>query len=302
MLIDIIWNQETTQVDLADGTITVGGGTRDHIRVDGLPHGLLSLTLMGQQLSVTAQRSVRIGASLFPARIPRLVVADEELRLPNDVIIRRVVDVKKRESRKTIDTAFVAEQLLSGTDVPVQDTRAASFTCVTGLDQGVVYAIPFNENSIGRADDAVIRVRDRAVSRQQAKLLKRGKDFVLEPVSGSMNGVFVNGRLVKKSAMLRTGDTVEVGQTVLRFDAAERAPQEMTAVAQPSAMPARPVAMPVVNEPSVSVKVQGELVAAPDSTVELPPRRRIPMELLMMGAGVGLTLVGMGIAAIFMRL
>lgn len=305
MLIDIIWNHETTQVDLADGILTVGGGMKDHIRIDGLPHGFLTLTTLGQQLSVTAQRSVRIGASLFPARIPRLVVADEELKLPNDVVIRRVVDAKKRESRKTIDTAFVAEQLLSGAEVPVQDTRAASFTCVTGLDQGHVYAIPFNDNSIGRADDAVIRVRDRSVSRQQARLFKRGKEFVLEPVSGSMNGVYVNGRLVKKSAALKTGDTVELGQTVLRFDAAERAPQEMTAVARPSAMAAKPVSVPVVAEPSVSVSaaVEAPVPSPPEPTIELPPQRRaIPMELVMMGAGVGLTLIGMAITMVFMSL
>ncbi len=289
MLIDIIWNHETTRVDLADGTLTVGGSLKDHIRLDGLPHALLSLTSAGQQLSVTAQRSVRIGASLFPARIPRLVVADEELKLPNDVIIRRVLDVKLRESRKSIDTAFVAGQLLSGAAVDVQDTRAASFTCVTGLDQGRVFPIPFEDNLIGRADDAVIRIRDRAVSRQQAKLMKRGKAFFLETVPSSMNGVYVNGRLLKKPLELKTGDTVELGQTVLRFDSSERAPQEMTAVA-PSAPP-EPVVTPAVAE-------LPPLVEALEPTAQ---PRTFGIELLMMGAGVGLTLLGMGIAAMMLR-
>jgi hypothetical protein len=65
MLIEIIWNAETTQLDLLDGTVTVGGGQADHIRLDGLPHGLLELTLLGSQLSVTAQRSFlpRAGAA-----------------------------------------------------------------------------------------------------------------------------------------------------------------------------------------------------------------------------------------------
>lgn len=298
MLIDIVWKHDTTQVDLADGTITVGGSPGDHIHIDGLPHGLLTLTLSGQQLSVTAQRSVRIGSSLFPARIPRLVVADEELKLPNDVIIRRVVDVKKRESRKLVDTAFVAEQLLSGAEVPVQDTRAATFTCVTGLDQGVVFAIPFTDNTIGRANDAVIRVRDRAVSRQQARLCKRGKDFILEPVKESMNGIYVNGRLLKKSATLKTGDTVELGQTVLRFDASERAPQEMTVVARPQP---QPVEVPAVAEVVRAAEPAPEPVI--DATIELPPLRRfVTMDLVMMGAGVGLALVGMGIAALVMHL
>lgn len=297
MLIEIIWNAEATRVDLADGTLTIGGGAKDHIRIEGLPHALLTLVLSGEQLSVTSQRSVRIGSSLFPARIPRLVVADEELKLPNDVVIRRVVDAKKRESRKNIDTAFVAEQLLSGGEVPVQDTRAATFTCVTGTDQGRVFPIAFERNSIGRADDAAIHIRDRAVSRQQATLHKRGKDFVLEPATSSMNGIYVNGRLVKKSAPLKAGDTVEMGQTVLRFDAPERAPQEMTAVARPQPKP-QPVPVPAVAEPAPVLELAPPAV---DEVIALP-RRGIGVELLMMGAGVCLTLLGMGIAALVMRL
>ena len=46
-------------------------------------------------------------------------------------------------------TAFVAQELLSG-DLHAEDTRAATFTCVTGLDAGRVFPIPFDDNIIGR--------------------------------------------------------------------------------------------------------------------------------------------------------
>ena len=36
-----------------------------------------------------------------------------------------------------------------------------------------------------------------------------------------MNGVYVNGLLLKKDTLLKTGDVVEVGQTILRFESGE---------------------------------------------------------------------------------
>ncbi|MFT3706719.1 MAG: FHA domain-containing protein [Archangium sp.] len=230
MRIDILWNNETTRVDLADGTVTVGGSTHDGIHIAGLPHALLTLTVEGTALKVFSQRSVRIGQALFPARIPRLVLEGEELKLPNDVVLRRVLDSHKRESRKTIGTAFVAKELLATGEIELVATRAASLTCVTGLDEGRTFPIAFESNVIGRADDAQIRVRDRAVSRQHAVLKRQDRDFVLEPVSSAMNGAYVNGALLRRTQTLQTGDTIEVGHTVLRFDSGERAPEERTLV------------------------------------------------------------------------
>lgn len=289
MRIDIIWNQVTTTVDLADGLATVGGGANDGICIEGLPHGLLALRLEGRQLSVTAQRSVRVGDALFPARVPRLLIEGEDLKLPNDVVIRRVVDQQKRESRKLMGTAFVAQELLSG-DLSAEDTRAATFTCVTGLDQGRVFPIPFDNNVIGRADEAAIRIRDRAVSRAHARLMRIGREYVLQLVTSSMNGVYVNGLLLKKNTTLKTGDVVEVGQTILRFDSAERAPEERTAVvAEPAPqLQASPVTLPQAAEPAPQL--------------ELPaPSRRVSFETVLMSAGLALTVLGIAAAALMLR-
>jgi len=291
MLIEIIWNAETTQVDLLDGAVTVGGSPADHIHLDGLPHGLLQLTLMGSQLSVTSQRSFRIGAALFPARVPRLVVADEALKLPNDVVIRRVVDAKAREQRKAIDTAAVAEELLNG-DASLENTRAATLTCVTGFDSGRVFALPYIENSIGRADDAVVRVRDRAVSRRQARLVKRGREFVLEAAS-PMNPAYINGIKLKNPRVLKTGDTLELGRTVLRFDAGERALSEHSVMMAhgPALSPnSAPVPAPLAAERAEPMH---------NETLELPPSPRSSFQdLALVMVGLSFTLLGMALAAI----
>jgi pSer/pThr/pTyr-binding forkhead associated (FHA) protein len=335
MRIDIQWNHDVTQVDLADGTVTVGGGKNDGIFLEGLPHALLTLTVDGATLRVLSQRSVRIGEALFPARIPRLVLEGEELKLPNDVVLRRVQDSKKRESRKTIGTAFVAQELLATGEVELQATRAASLTCVTGADQGRSYPLAFEANVIGRADEAQIQVRDRAVSRQHAVLKRKGYEFVIEPVSSAMNGVYVNGLLLRRPQTLKSGDTIEVGHTVLRFESGERAPEERTLVT-PSTSPlgrvevtkpapstpattmgaseikfaASPVAVPkAADVPQAtlslesSVKVQDDTLppAAAVLTAAPPPRSKISLEVVLMSAGAALGLLGLTAVLLVLR-
>lgn len=316
MRIDIIWNDETTAIDLADGVVSVGGAPGDGIHIAGLPHSLLKLKLEGASLSVTALRSIRIGNALFPARVPRLLVEGEDLKLPNDVVIRRVVDEKKQESRKTVGTAFVAQELLNGSELDMQQTRAATFVCVTGLDQGRVFTVPFDENVIGRADEAAIRVRDRAVSRRQAMVVRSGRDYAIRPVSSAMNGAFLNGKLIKKEHLLKTGDIVEVGQTVLRFENAARGPEERTVVetkkepprpAKPELAP-RPIpqtngerrealAPPKAAEPAAPAL---ELEEAP-TTIKPKAKRVVSVETALMSAGVLLTFLGVVVTVLVLR-
>ncbi len=294
MLIDILWNSETTQVDLADGTITVGGATTDGICLDGLPPALLTLIQAGEHLSVTARKAIRVGAAVFPSHLPRLLVAGEELKLPHRIILRRSVDAAAVAQRKEVDTAFVAEQLLGG-GIEVSSTRAASFVCVTGPDQGRCFALPYETNTIGRADDAVVRVRDRSVSRQQAVLTRRGRTFTVAPAA-SMNAAYVNGRVLRKPTPLKTGDALELGQTVLRFDAGERAPEERTVLM--SHAPALTPGAALPEEPPGPALLAAEPVA-PYGAVAAPERYSAHThELLMMLAGVGLALLGMALAAL----
>lgn len=319
MRLEIAFKDDVMPVDLVDGQVKVGGGAKDDIRLDGLPHGLLTLTLENGQVHVRAIRSLRIGHALFPANVPRLVVPGEELKLPNDVVLRLPVDEKRRESRKLAGTAFVAKELLSS-EVAPQDTRAATFTCVAGYDKGLTFPIAAATCSIGRADDAQIRLRDRAVSRCHARLFRRGRQFFLKSVSDT-NGTFLNGLRVKKEAPLQSGDVVELGQTMLRFDGPERAPEERTVVGSPApasqqaqgdavapAPPpkpgapeaaAAPLQVPVANEPAPALKAAAaELQDVGATTQPLTRGRKVPAELLMMGLGALLAIGGLGVTLV----
>lgn len=243
MLLDLLWPQGTQRLDLADGTATVGGGRQDDICLEGLPHGLLTLTIVGEHVSVTAQRSVRIGEALFPARRARLLVHGEDLKLPNDVVLRRARAGGTEAGRATVGTAFVADGLLAG-DAP-GPSRAAALTCVAGDDAGRVFALPFDELSIGRTPEADVQLTDRLVSRRHARLCRRGDGFVILPAPDTMNGLKVNGRLVRRERPLATGDVVELGHTLLRFEAAAEAPATERPPARASA-----AARPIPGQPS----------------------------------------------------
>jgi hypothetical protein len=305
MRLEIVWSDEVLPVDLVDGRVTVGGGPKDDIHIDGLPHGLLTLTLDAGRMEVTSIRSLRIGKALFPANVPRLVLPGEELMLPNDVVLRHPVDPQRRESRKLAGTAFVAKELLSG-DLAVEDTRAASFTCVTGADRGTTFPIAADVVSIGRAVDAGVRLRDRAVSRTHARLFRRGRQYWVKPLS-TMNGTFLNGLRLRREAEIQPGDVLELGQTMLRFDGPERAPEERTVVgpsaAAAEAKPAAPAPLPTASEPPPKLQAPRPVPDpnAPAPTPAPAPRqrlhRRVPAELYFMALGALLAAAGLALVA-----
>jgi hypothetical protein len=300
MLLEIVWNGQTTSTDLGDGTVRVGGAPTDDLRLEGLPPGLVTLRIEGERVRVTASASMRIGAALFPARVSRLLLEGEEVNLPHDVVLRRVVDAQRRDARKHVDTAFVANELLGAGELPVEQTRAATLTCVTGNDQGQVYPLAFAECVLGRADDADVRVRDRTVSRRHAVLVRHGNRTLVQAVSRT-NGVFVNGLRVKREREVRSGDLIELGLSVLRFDDAQSAPEERTFV-EPPAEPAQLTVLDPLAGPPIEVEVSLEDEEASELTDPLPARRpRLPAELVLMSVGATMALLGAAVTTVLLR-
>ncbi|MBL8939670.1 MAG: FHA domain-containing protein [Archangium sp.] len=299
MHLDIIWNGETTPVDLVDGAVSVGGGPKDDIQLAGLPFKLLTLEVDGSRLAIKSIRPLRVGNQLFPAYVARLVMPGESLTLPNDVVVKRPEDEASRERRKNKSTDFLAKELLSN-DLPELESRAATFTCVAGADEGHVYPIAFLDTSIGRGDDVDVRLHDRTVSRRHARLLHRGRAYFVEDLA-TTNGIYVNGQRVKNCQQLQTGDVVELGHTVLRFDEGERAPEERTVIETPA-----PTAHPA--GPSPNIEVDSGLMKAVSNepsvvTDKLPMRvsRFAPVDLAIFVIGALLIVSGLATAALFFK-
>jgi hypothetical protein len=294
MHLDIVWNEESTPVELIDGAVTVGGGPRDDIRLEGLPVKLLTLEVDGPRLAIKCIRPLRVGNQLFPANVPRLVMPGEVLTLPNDVVVRRPEDDASRERRKNKSTDFLAKELLSN-ELPELETRAATLTCVAGADEGHVYPIAFLDTSMGRGDDVDVRLHDRSVSRRHARLLHRGLSYFVEDLA-TTNGIYVNGLRVKDTQRLDTGDILELGHTVLRFDEGERAPEERTVIEKLPTPPAPPLAVEVA-----SAEASPNLIPPSVVTEKLPLRvsRFAPTDVAIFVIGGLLIVTGLVTAALF---
>ncbi|HEX5587807.1 MAG TPA: DUF3662 and FHA domain-containing protein [Acidimicrobiia bacterium] len=71
--------------------------------------------------------------------------------------------------------------------------------------------------TLGRNADCTVTLADPRASRQHAEIRATGDGFLVTDL-GSMNGTLVNGVPVKEH-VLRDGDEISVGATVMRFEA-----------------------------------------------------------------------------------
>ena len=86
--------------------------------------------------------------------------------------------------------------------------------------------------TIGRTPDNSVQIDNPAVSTRHATVSVEGGQYVIED-NGSLNGTFVNGRRVQKTA-LHNGDVIGVGKHTLVFqmDAGEAAPSAPATVVE----------------------------------------------------------------------
>jgi hypothetical protein len=71
--------------------------------------------------------------------------------------------------------------------------------------------------TIGRSRECEIVVEDANVSRQHAELRPRGGAWVISDL-GSTNGTRVNGRTINAPEVVRAGDEIEVGSSLITFE------------------------------------------------------------------------------------
>jgi FhaA, N-terminal domain/FHA domain len=71
--------------------------------------------------------------------------------------------------------------------------------------------------TLGRSRDCEIVIDDPNVSRQHAELRPRGGAWVISDL-GSTNGTRVNGRTVNGPEVVRPGDEIEVGSSLITFE------------------------------------------------------------------------------------
>ena len=71
--------------------------------------------------------------------------------------------------------------------------------------------------TIGRSRQCDVVLNDPNVSRQHAEIRPRGGSWVLTDL-GSTNGSSLNGRRIEGPEVIKPGDEVEVGTSVIKFE------------------------------------------------------------------------------------
>lgn len=94
------------------------------------------------------------------------------------------------------------------------------YKLVISDDEGKTIIVPLVRDliTVGRQDGNTIRLTERNVSRQHARIVREEKGYRIEDLSSS-NGITVNGVRIERSAELADGDRVGVGDYVLALRA-----------------------------------------------------------------------------------
>src|SRR5688500_13809885 len=86
----------------------------------------------------------------------------------------------------------------------------------SGTNAGSTFEVGEAPLLIGRDDGAEIQVLDQGVSRRHAEIFRMGEMFFIRDLD-SRNGTFVNEERIKEE-LLRDGDEVRIGSTVMAFE------------------------------------------------------------------------------------
>jgi pSer/pThr/pTyr-binding forkhead associated (FHA) protein len=109
-------------------------------------------------------------------------------------------------------------------DAPVQrpETTGVKRVSVLRLEAGPgapqAFALTAERMIVGRAVDADIRIQGNSISRQHMLILRTGPEYTIRDLN-SRNGVHLNGIRIH-SAVLRSGDQIQVGDSLFIFQSA----------------------------------------------------------------------------------
>jgi pSer/pThr/pTyr-binding forkhead associated (FHA) protein len=106
------------------------------------------------------------------------------------------------------------------TEVPRQTGEQARLKVVHGPDRGFTFVIRSDQASVGRGEECDVHLSDIKSSRKHFELQNKGDGSWALKDLGSSNGVLIKGTPVR-SALIRSGEILTLGETVLEFLSAD---------------------------------------------------------------------------------
>lgn len=121
------------------------------------------------------------------------------------------------QPNQTVQTTQAMQDPFSGAPLGSAPGAGARLVVAYGPYTGQVYNLSAGETTIGRQSDQMISLsNDNTVSRQHAKVVNEGGQFVLYD-NGSANGTHVNNTRISRHVLTK-GDLVQIGSTKFRFE------------------------------------------------------------------------------------
>ena len=105
-------------------------------------------------------------------------------------------------------------------------------TIIKGFNKGEVYPLEGDEIIIGRGDEHGIVLNIAEVSRSHAILTKAEEGYMIKDL-GSTNGTFVDKKKVGEKYLLKSGDTIMLGDAIYMTYKADMDPEETLVAPRP---------------------------------------------------------------------
>lgn len=94
--------------------------------------------------------------------------------------------------------------------------ESAMLIALSGPSRGARFLLDQSEISVGRSAGSEIFLDDVTVSRKHCEIHRRNKEFWIHD-GGSLNGTYINGRLIDAEEKLVDGVEVQIGKYRLHF-------------------------------------------------------------------------------------
>lgn len=111
---------------------------------------------------------------------------------------------------------------------PKQMGERARLKVVHGPDSGCVFVVTTTQFSVGRGDENDVVIADLRASRRHVEIIRQNSGTWKASDLGSQNGIVWNGKITR-SAELRSGDIITVGETAFEFIPEESGTQYLQA-------------------------------------------------------------------------
>ena len=280
---------EEKTVEVLPGALLHVGAPADDLPIDGVTETIATFQVDALGAHLTGHALLTVDDIWVPREVPRLLLPGERVRLGPDLTL----SIVSEPPGPALETAAMLRSFLSES-LPPHPSPLPSLICLTGLDAGRVHPLGMKTCELGRGMDMGIRIRDRAVSRIHARLSQHEGGYLLEDI-GSPNGTFINGLRVRGATPLPPRCVLEMGHSLLRFDAGF--PEPIAAAVLPvdlSSLEGHPLCpesvAPEIHRVELFEDFSNETLATSETS----------QDNWILMAGAALALLGAGVSAAFL--